>query len=33
MPFRVKNRPPTFQKAITKTLKKYLDKLYENILG
>jgi len=33
MPFRVKIEPPTFEKAMTKTFKKYLDKFYENILG
>ncbi len=25
MPFRVKNGPPTYQRAITKTFKEYLD--------
>ncbi len=25
MPFGVKNKPPTYQKAITKTFRKYLD--------
>jgi hypothetical protein len=25
MPFRIKNGPPTYQRAVTKTFKEYLD--------
>jgi hypothetical protein len=33
MPFRVKNGPPTYQKAVTKTFKEYLDNFMKIFLN
>jgi hypothetical protein len=33
MPFHVKNEPPTFQKVVNKTFKKYLDQFMKIFLN
>jgi hypothetical protein len=33
MSFGVKNRPPTYQRVVTKTFRKYLENFYEDIFG